>query len=74
MSITEDLQQLALNSPIGCKVCYYLDTMGAQDAETMRSALSQPKRYKHTQLADIFNRNNMPLSESAVRRHRKNCT
>lgn len=73
MSITEDLEQLALNSPVGCKVCYYLETMGTTHAANMRSALNQPDRYPHTDLADIFMKNQMQLSEAAIRRHRYNC-
>lgn len=72
MSVTEDLEQLALNAPSGCKVCYYLDTMGTTHADNMRKALAQPKRYKHTVLADIFIKNGMSVSESAIRRHRRN--
>lgn len=71
VSVTEDLEQLALNTPIGCKVCYYLETMGNPHADNMRKALAQPKRYQHTELADIFTRNGMALTESAIRRHRK---
>ena len=74
MSVTEDLQNLALNSPNGCKVCYYLETMGNIHADNMRKALAAPKeRYPHTDLADIFVRNGMSVSESGIRRHRKHC-
>lgn len=73
VSVTEDLEQLALNAPVGCKVCYYLEIMGTQHADNMRKALAQPDRYKHTKLADVFINNNMKLSEAAVRRHRHNC-
>jgi len=81
MSITDDLQQLAQNTPIGCKVCYYLSVMGDKDSENMDKALKpvgkksgKPVwRYQHTELADIFTRNAMPISESAIRRHRKHC-
>lgn len=71
MSLSEDLIAARSNKGIGCKVCYYLSAMNTNEADMMRSALNKPERYTHVDLAGVFKKNGMPLSEAAVRRHRR---
>lgn len=67
----DDLHSLRMNLAVGCKVCYYLEVMNINEADAMKNALSQPKVYAHTDLANVFKKNGMPVSEASVRRHRK---
>jgi hypothetical protein len=71
MSIIDDLEAMQETYVAGCKICYYLDTIDHEKARKLREALDKPKVYNHTRLAEVFTKNGMPTSETAIRRHRK---
>lgn len=72
MGIVQDLDAIAIDYPSGkCKLCYIIKTISPDESSALDKAMRN-KNVQHTVIAAVLIKNGYNVTETSVRRHRRN--